>query len=127
METTGKVIQVLPIQEGVSQSGKAWAIQGFVIETHDKYPRKQYIEIFGKESIDKNLPNVDEDVTASIDIESREYNGRWYTQVRALRVEKSTAAAHVPAAQPMPTPSAAPASQPSAPQNDAQEGTELPF
>lgn len=101
MVTQGKVIQVLPIQEGVSQSGKAWAIQGFVIETGGQYPKKQYIEIFGKDKIQQNLPQVGDDVTAFVDIESREYNGKWYTSVRAWKVTRGVVA--VPDAQPMPS------------------------
>lgn len=134
METSGKVIQVLPIQEGVSQQGKAWSSQGFVIETHDQYPRKQYIEIFGKERIEKNLPKVDDDVTASIDIESREFNGRWYTSVRAWKVEKTTAAATAQQAAAQPMPPASPAAptippMPQAPQPSVsmEESTEQPF
>lgn len=126
METTGKVIQVLPMQSGTSANGKQWSVQGFVIETHDQYPKKQYIELFGEERIKENIPNIDDEVTASVDIESREFNGRWYTSVRAWKVTKGTAQ---PAAQPMVAPATQVANPaPAVPKTGVDaEGTKLPF
>jgi hypothetical protein len=90
METRGKVIQVLPTQEGVSKStGNQWKIQPYIIETLEQYPRKIYFEVFGEERINQNACDVNDVVNVSFDIESREYNGRWYTTCKALKVEKA--------------------------------------
>lgn len=87
MEITGKIIQVLPEQGGVSKtSGKEWRLQSYVLETQEKYPKKVHFEIFGDDRIKSNQCNIDDMVTVSFDIESSEFNGRWYTSIRAWRV-----------------------------------------
>ena len=87
MEITGKIIQVLPEQSGVSKtSGKDWKLQAYVLETQEQYPKKVHFEIFGDDRIKSNQCNIDDMVTVSFDIESREFNGRWYTSIRAWRV-----------------------------------------
>ena len=86
MEITGKIIQIMPAQEGISKSGNPWKVQPFVLETLDQYPRKVYIEILGEDRI-KNCPlDIDHVVTVGYDLESREFNGRWYTSVKAWKV-----------------------------------------
>lgn len=87
MEIAGKVIQIMPKQAGVSKQGNPWEVQPFVLETLDHYPRKVYIEIFGSERVKQNPVDIDHVVTVSYDLESREFNGRWYTSVRAWRVQ----------------------------------------
>jgi hypothetical protein len=87
MEITGKIIQVLPEQSGVSKtSGKQWKLQAYVLETQEQYPKKVHFEMFGDDRIKSNQCNIDDIVTVSFDIESREFNGRWYTSIRAWRV-----------------------------------------
>ena len=84
MEVKGKVIQILPIQEGTAKAtGNPWKSQSFIIETQEQYPRKICCEIFGEDRINANPVQMDEMVTVSFDIDSREYNGRWYTSIRA--------------------------------------------
>ena len=88
MEISGKIIQVLPEQGGVSKtSGKEWKLQAYVLETQEQYPRKVHFEVFGEDRIKANPCQLDDIVTVSFDIESREFNGRWYTDVRAWRIE----------------------------------------
>jgi len=140
MEIVGKIIQVLPAQEGVSKStGNPWKIQSYILETLEQYPRKVCFEIFGEDRIKNNPCNVDDVVTVSFDIESREFNGRWYTSIRAWRVQQGDTTANA-AAQPIApgTPAAAPAAAPAQPMAnanvqtfdsvaDSDEGTDLPF
>ena len=86
MELIGKIIQVLPLQEGVSKAGNAWKKQEYILETlGTQYPRKVCFNLFG-DNVDKFPMQVGQDVTVSIDLESREFNGRWYTDVRAWNV-----------------------------------------
>ena len=98
MEIVGKIIQVLPLQEGVSKTGNPWKVQSYVLETQEQYPRKVCFEIFGEERIKNNPCNIDDLVTVSFDIESREFNGRWYTSIRAWRVQQGDMASAQPAA-----------------------------
>lgn len=136
MEIVGKIIQVLPAQEGVSKStGNPWKIQSYILETLEQYPRKVCFEIFGEDRIKNNPCKVDDVVTVSFDIESREFNGRWYTSIRAWRVQQGDTTANAAQPEVPGTPAAAPAEQPVANANvqtfDAaasqDEGTDLPF
>ena len=143
MELVGKIIQVLPAQEGVGRNGNPWKLQGYVLETLDQYPRKVHFEVFGEDRIKQNPCEIDQLVTISFDIESREFNGRWYTSIRAWRIQQgdmTQAAAPVAAAPVAAAPAAAPApaAQPAAPQAEvanvdpfdasAGDGTsDLPF
>ena len=85
MEIQGTIIQVLPLETGVSKSGNSWQKKNFVIETGGQYPKKVCINLFG-DNVEKFPLQVGQSVTASIDIESREFNGRWYTDVRAWNI-----------------------------------------
>ncbi len=95
MEIVGKIVQVLPAQEGVSKStGNPWKIQSYILETLEQYPRKVCFEIFGEDRIKNNPCEIDQIVTVSFDIESREFNGRWYTSIRAWRVQQGDTTAN---------------------------------
>jgi len=111
MEVVGKIIQVLPVQEGVGRTGNPWKVQPYVLETLDQYPRKVHFEVFGEDRIKQNPCEIDQLVTVSFDIESREFNGRWYTSIRAWRIQQgdTTQAGVQPSAAPMAAPVAAPA------------------
>lgn len=108
MEIRGKIIQVLPLQQGVgAASGKAWKKQEYVLETFDQYPRKVKFDFFGDRA-DQYPLQVGEDIVVSFDLESRSFVGRdgverWSTDVRAWKAEKAEAAlaAAAAAAQPM--------------------------
>jgi hypothetical protein len=141
MEVVGKIIQVLPAQEGVGRNGNPWKVQPYVLETLDQYPRKVHFEVFGEDRIRMNPCAIDQLVTVSFDIESREFNGRWYTSIRAYRivqgdVTQGAAPAVTPTAAPAPAAPAQPAAAPveAAPANvdpfDASAGdgtSDLPF
>ena len=110
MEVVGKIIQVLPAQEGVGRNGNPWKVQPYVLETLDQYPRKVHFEVFGEDRIKMNPCEIDQLVTVSFDIESREFNGRWYTSIRAWKIQQgdtTQAAAPAPAAAPVAAPAAA--------------------
>ena len=130
MEISGKIIQVLPEQGGVSKtSGKEWKLQAYVLETQEQYPRKVHFEVFGEDRIKANPCQLDDIVTVSFDIESREFNGRWYTSIRAWKIQQGIVEAAAPAAVPTAEPMAAP--QANVATFDAAAGvdetTDLPF
>lgn len=85
MELTAKLIQVLPLQSGVSKNGE-WKKQDIVVETDGQYPKKVCISIWGDKASEATL-QIGNILNISFDVESREYNGRWYTDVKAWRVE----------------------------------------
>lgn len=87
MEITGKLIQLLPDVSGESARGP-WVKGGFVIETEGDYPRKVAFITFGEERVAmaKNIP-MNTLVQVTFNPESREFNERWYTDLRASRIQ----------------------------------------
>lgn len=90
MEIEGKVIQLLPMQSGQGKNG-TWRKQEFVIETGGNYPKKVVVALWG-DKIDQANVRPGEEVVASIELESREFNNRWYTDVKAWKVVKKGSA-----------------------------------
>lgn len=86
MELEGKILQINPLQSGEGKNG-TWKKQEFIVETKSQYPKKVCITVWG-DKIDQFSLKESEDVKVSIELESREYNSRWYTDVRAWKVEK---------------------------------------
>lgn len=130
MELTGRIIAVLPAKNGVSQrTGNPWMSQEYVIEVPGQYPRKCLFNIFGEDRIKQFNIQMNEEVTVSFDIDAREYNGRWFNDIRAYNVQRGAAAAPAaPAAAPQAQPAGADAPFPPA-QEPAAEGSadDLPF
>lgn len=148
MEITGKLIKILPETRGESQRGP-WVRGGFVIETDGEYPRMVAFTTFGEDrlamvaSIPLNSP-----VVVTFTPESREYQERWYTDLRCSRIQSFVPGQMPPAAtgyawpaaapQAAPAPAAAPAApqamppqQPAAPQapfaSPLKPDEDLPF
>ena len=128
MNISGKVVQVLPIQTGTSKAGNPWQKQEFILEQGGQYPRKVCISLFG-DNVAK-IPQVGQDVMVSVDIDSREFNGRWYTEIKAWNITQTGAQQAAPAPQQVATaPAAAPAQPQPAPAPAPQAGVadDLPF
>jgi hypothetical protein len=87
MEISGKIIQIMPELTGNGRNGQ-WRKQEYILETVGNYPKKVCLTVWG-DSIDQFGIQQGDQVNASIDIESREYNGRWYTDVKAWKIEKA--------------------------------------
>lgn len=117
MEIQGRCVAVLDMISGTSKAGKAFQKRDFVIETAGQYPKKVCLQLFGDKVND--CPNVGEEVKVSFDPESREWNGKWFTQLNAWKVERQ--GVQQPAPQPAPQPQYAPAQ----PTDDL--GNDLPF
>ena len=122
MEISGKIIAVLPLATGEGKNG-TWRSQDYVLETPDQYPRKVCFNLFN-DRIEQYPMAIDDVVTVSFDIESREYNGRWFTSIRAWKVEKKVAEAA--GAVPPPPLSAAPF-EPNNNDGGSNDGSDLPF
>lgn len=129
MEISGKIIAVLPLLKGVGRTGSEWKKQEYVIETHDQYPRKMCFNLWS-DKIDQFNIQPDEELTVSFDIDCREYNGRWYNDIRAWKVERVADAGQAAQAAPAATAGAVPPSFPPAPPVDFNAGKaedDLPF
>ncbi len=86
MKITGIVKEILDEVSGKSAKGD-WRKREFILETEGKYP-KQICMVQWGDHIDDQAVGLGEKVTVSIDLSSREHNGRWYTDVKAWKVER---------------------------------------
>ena len=91
MEISGKIIAVLTEQGGISKAGNEWKKQEYVLETHDQYPKKVCFQIFGADRIAQAAIQPGEELIVSFDIDSREYQGRWFTNINCWKVERPAA------------------------------------
>ncbi len=85
---------------GQGKNGE-WKKQEFVVETGDSYPKKVCFSIWG-DKITQNPIAMGQQVTVYFDAESREYNGRWYTELKSWKVSavgSSNNAAQAPVGQ----------------------------
>ena len=89
MELHGKVTVALDLVSGTSKAGNAFQKRVFVVETAGQYPKKVCFQLFGDKV--NECPNVGEEVKVSFDAESREWNGKWFTQLNAWKVERQSA------------------------------------
>ncbi len=94
MELKGKIVQILPPQTGMGKKGQ-WKKQEFIVETQSQYPKKVCLSAWG-DKIDQFNLVVGDTVNVSVELESREYNSRWYTEARAWKLEKSSSGAMAP-------------------------------
>ena len=117
MEITGKIIQVLEEKSGQSAKG-GWRKQEYILETQDQYPKKICFMVWG-DKIDDFAIKENQEIEVSIDIESREFNGRWYTDVKAWKVAQKGSPSQAPTDNSGPMPEDAPPEQ--------EEFDDLPF
>ena len=91
MELSGKIFKVMPLETGEGKNG-VWKKQQIIIETtSDKYPKKVAVQLWG-DLTDKGFQEGAE-ISVEFDVESREYNGNWYTDLRAWKVDPAGAGA----------------------------------
>jgi hypothetical protein len=92
MEIIGKVVRLGNLTEGTSARGP-WRKQELIIETEEQYPRTVCLICWTNQidEIQKFAPG--QTIKAQIDISSREFNGKWYTDVRVWRFDPVGAAA----------------------------------
>lgn len=88
LELIARLERKLPVQRGSSARG-AWSKQEFIVQTEDVYPKKVCMSVWGDDKI-QELENIreGEKVKISFNLESREYNQKWYTDVRAWKMVK---------------------------------------
>ena len=86
---TGTVKEVLQTKHGVSASGKEWATQEFILTTDDSnYPCDICFRIFGNDKITECAVNAGESIQVFFDIRSRDYNGRWFTDINVWKIDR---------------------------------------
>jgi len=92
LEIKGKIVELLPVKSGQSANGE-WRKQEYILETDSNYPKKICFMAWG-DKIDQFNIKQGETVEVSVGLESREYSGRWYTDVKAWKVSKAGVSAN---------------------------------
>ncbi len=92
LELSGRLVTVLPEQTGNGRNG-VWKKQDFVIELAGPYPKKVCMTAWGDKADTLLEVSTGDELKVSFDVESREYNGRWYTDLKAWKIEPATATA----------------------------------
>ena len=128
LEFEGSLIKVLPEVTGQGKNG-AWVKQDFVLETEDQYPKKACFTAWGDKSADLKTFSLGEKLKIQFSVESREYNERWYTDLRAIRIDAMGGSSAPSASQGFaPTPAAPRPAPPVADLPSFSEGDQdLPF
>lgn len=101
MEIEAVVVKVLPPVKGTSARGE-WTKQEVILEQPGEFGRKVCVSFWGDKALDAANLKEGEKVSVSVNIESREFNGRWYTEVRAWKMTRGEQAPFASAAAPMP-------------------------
>jgi hypothetical protein len=84
----GVVIHILEEESGTSKAGKDWKKKDFVIETtEDQYPKKIAFTVFGDKIQSLFTFTEGQLVDVSFNLESREYNGKWFHNVNAWKIQ----------------------------------------
>jgi hypothetical protein len=89
MRIVGKVSQVLPVQDGLSQHGNAWRKQTIVVSEDDPniaFPDEVVLDLFN-DRIPETPLAAGQRVDAHFGIRAREYNGRWYNEVYVVKLK----------------------------------------
>lgn len=86
LQVKGKLIEKLEKESGEGRNGR-WEKQQFIIETDEQFPKKICIVVWGDKTAMLEKVTEGDILTVSINIESREFNSRWYTDVKAWRIE----------------------------------------
>ena len=93
MELTGKIIAEFNERGGVSnRTGNEWKAKSYVIEVPGDYPRKCVFDVFGIDRLQAFNIQIGETLTVHFDIDAHEYNGRWFNDIRAFRIDRGQAA-----------------------------------
>jgi len=85
MQLTAKLTQLLPVQTGAGKNGE-WKKQDIIVETDGQYPKKVCVSIWG-DKINEGQLQIGNSLQIDFDIESREYNSKWRTAIKAKKLE----------------------------------------
>lgn len=91
MEFEGVVFKVLPTVKGTSARGE-WTKQEVIFDMPGEFNRKACVSFWGDKAADAAAFAPGTAMIVSINVESREYNGRWFTELRAWKAVPKSAA-----------------------------------
>ena len=120
LSVKGKLVKILNLESGISRSGNSWKKQEFILETQDQFPKKVCFTLFNDKVSLLSGFAAGEDLEVSFDVESREFNNKWYHNINAWKIEKM---GHITAGE-IPPPFS---SDDIPPENNQEDPDDLPF
>lgn len=103
LQIKGVVKAILEAQTGTSKAGKEWKKQSFVIETEGNYPKKAVFDVFNDECLNVlSSMVVGEKVNVCFDVDAHEWNGKWFNDIRAYKIERNVSSQAQPQAEQTP-------------------------
>jgi hypothetical protein len=127
MEISGKVYKVMPVQSGVGKTGNEWRKIDFVVETDAKYDNRICFTAWSDKVSEVESLGIGQKVKVSFDVSSREYNDRWYTDIKAWKIEADGVTEQQPAGPTHTSSTATSSSQESTSGGAEDAGDDLPF
>jgi hypothetical protein len=88
MEITGTLIKILPIESGQKNGGGDWSNQTIIVEQEGQYPKPVAVSLFGDKINLLNGIQLNDKLNVSVNVESREYNDKYFTKVNAWKISK---------------------------------------
>ena len=89
IKVVGTIEKLMPIQKGVSSTGREWVRQDIVMSmANGQFVKHLAATVMGQERIDNFNLHVGDNIVAYLDIDAREYNSRWYNSINIWRVER---------------------------------------
>ena len=123
MDITGTVIAILPEQRFNGKNGEVVKNQ-FVIEHGGQYKKKAVFGVLGEDRWKQMNVMQGADVQVSFDVDAREWNGKWFGELLAWRVQNVNGQQQEQSA----VPNAKPVEQAATQQQNGSQGSDdLPF
>lgn len=93
MNVKGKITEILPMLEGVSEAGKAWKKISFILETEEEYNNLYCFEVFGEEKVDNFIKynKVGYNVDVSFNVSTNKWKEKYFTSLQAWKIMKDGA------------------------------------
>jgi hypothetical protein len=85
MEIQGKVVEILQPKGGQSARGN-WKKQEIILETNEQFPKKICVANWN-DKVDISAVKQGDEIVVSVNIESREFNGNWFTDIRIWKID----------------------------------------
>jgi hypothetical protein len=124
MDITGIITKKLQKQSGTTAKGE-WQKQEFVITTEDAYPKSVCFNTWGPKVDELNNFSEGNKVKVHFDVSSREYNEKWYSEIRAIRIELLEGSSAPQSPSPSYQPNSAPS--PASADSSSTQEDDLPF
>jgi len=90
MQIKGTLQQILKMESGVSKAGKEWKKQDFVVVTNEQFPKTVCFTLFGEKVSLINGIKEGLGIEVYFNLESREFNGKWYHNINAWKIDVDT-------------------------------------